>query len=389
MSAPLVVLTAGGTGGHVFPAEALAAALREQQVRLALVTDRRGGAFGGALGTLETFQVRAGGVAGKGMLGRLASARELAFGLLQARTLLRRMQPRLVVGFGGYAAVPTVLAAGFARCRTLIHEQNAVLGRANRLLAARVDRIATAFPSPGRMPAASSGKVVHTGMPVRPAVAAARDHAYPVPSAEKAAFRILVLGGSQGARVFSDVVPAAVRSLLAPVRQVLRISQQCRPEDLERVRAAYADMGIAAELAPFFADMPERLAAAHLVIARAGASTVAELTAVGRPSILVPYPFAIDDHQTANARVIAEAGAACMVPQSDLSAQGLADLLHSLWREPDTLRTMAARAEALGRPDATARLVAVVVDMLGSNGAGGSNGLDEAGSRGERGRRAA
>jgi UDP-N-acetylglucosamine--N-acetylmuramyl-(pentapeptide) pyrophosphoryl-undecaprenol N-acetylglucosamine transferase len=379
MSAPLVILAAGGTGGHMFPAEALAAALQERGVRLALLTDARGGAFGGTLGSIEHYQIRSAGIAGQGLAARLVSIRELAFGVIQARALLRRLSPRLAVGFGGYASVPAMLAASFAPCRTLIHEQNAVLGRANRLLASRVDRIATSFAEVRQIASKAAAKVVRTGMPLRPAFIVAR--AVPYPRHERATeFRVLILGGSQGARVFSDVVPAAVGMMSRSTRRVLRICQQCRPEDVERVRAAYAAIGVEADLAAFFADVPDRLAAAHLVVARSGASTVAELTGVGRPSILVPYPFATDDHQSMNAAELDRQGGAWMIPQRDLEPERLAAQLESLWRSPEMLAAAAAQARAAGEPDATAKLAELVCAMLDANHAGGA---------GERARKAA
>ncbi len=373
MSAPLVILATGGTGGHMFPAEALASALREHEIRLAVVTDRRGGAFTGSLGSIERYPIRSAGLAGKGLVGRLVSIRELALGVLEARALLQRLMPRLVVGFGGYASAPTVLAASFMRCRTLIHEQNAVLGRANRLLASRVERIATSFAEVRQVPANATAKIVRTGMPLRPAFIAARAIAYPRhdPSEE---FNLLVLGGSQGARVFSDCMPDAVALLSATARRALRICQQCRPEDIERVRAAYAALEVQADLATFFSDIPDRLAAADLIIARSGASTVAEITGVGRPSVLVPYPFATDDHQSANAAALADTGAAWMIPQGDLSPERLARRLETLWQAPETLAAAAVQARDAGQPDATARLAALVCTMLGADETGRRNG---------------
>jgi UDP-N-acetylglucosamine--N-acetylmuramyl-(pentapeptide) pyrophosphoryl-undecaprenol N-acetylglucosamine transferase len=377
MSAPLVMLAAGGTGGHMFPAEALAAALLERGVRLAVITDRRGGAFAETLGGIERHQVRSGGIAGRGLVGRLNSMRELTLGVIQARALVHRLAPQLVVGFGGYASAPTVLAASFAPCRTLIHEQNAVLGRANRMLASRVDRIATSFEEVRQIPPKAASRIVRTGMPLRPAFIAARAVDYPRhdgSSDRTAEFNLLVLGGSQGARVFSDILPDAVATMSRPARRALRICQQCRPEDVERVRAAYAALGVQAELAAFFTDIPNRLAAAHLVIARSGASTVAEITGVGRPAILVPYPFATDDHQSANAAALDRSGGAWMIPQGDLKPERLAAQLEMLWRTPETLMAAAAQSRAAGQPDATAKLAALVCAMLDTDQNGSRQG---------------
>lgn len=362
MSNALVLLAAGGTGGHVFPAEALASVLIERGYRLGLVTDRRGHAYGGTLGSLETFRIAAGGIAGRGLLPKIRGVAELGLGVLQARTLLKRLQPAVVVGFGGYASVPTMVAATWLGIPTAIHEQNAVLGRANRLLAGRVNRIATSYGTVQHLDAAWRGKVTHTGMPVRAAIAALRDAAYPALD-DNQPIRLLVLGGSQGARVLSEVVPAALAALPAAIRTRLQVAQQCRPEDLDNVRAAYAGSGIDATLESFFADVPERMSAAHLVIARSGASTVAELTALGRPAILVPYPHAIDDHQTANARAVDEAGGAWLMPQPAFTSEALAGRLESLFTQPGTLARAAGCARAAGRPDAAALLADLVATL--------------------------
>ena len=363
-----VVLAAGGTGGHVFPAEALAAEMLRRGVHLMLFTDRRGGAYGGVLGEVEMRFVRCGGLAGRNIVARLRGGAELALGFFQARSLLKHTAPSAVVGFGGYPSVPTVLAAAMTGYPTLIHEQNAILGRANRLLAARVAKVATVFDQVGGLPAGGAGKVLRTGMPVRPAFSAMRGQAYSLVDGN-GPLRLLILGGSQGARVFSDVIPAAVERLAKELRDRLVISQQCRPEDLDRVRAAYDSMGATAELKAFFDDVPERLAAAHLVIARSGASTVGELTTVGRPALLVPYPHAIDDHQTANARALDAAGAAWLVPQGTFDADTLAGRLESLLADPAALKTAADKAHAAGAADAAERLADAVLALAEPNGA--------------------
>ena len=361
---PFVVLAAGGTGGHVFPAEALAAELQRRSCRLAVVTDRRGGlALAGALGAIETHFIRAGGIAGKSMTGVLKSAPELVIGFVQAWSLLRRLAPDAVIGFGGYAAMPTMLAATYARLPTALHEQNAILGRANRLLAPRVGRIATSFETFHGMPPEAVAKAVHTGMPVRPSVVAARDRAYKTPT-DSSPLKLLVTGGSQGARIFSEVIPKAIGLLPETLRHRLLIVQQCRPENLEATRAAYAAFGMEPVLKSFFDDLPERLAESHLLIGRAGASTIAELTTIGRPAILVPYPSAIDDHQTANAHAIDEAGAGWLMPETAFTPFSLAQRLDSLFTMPMTLEKAAAAARAAGRPDAAARLADLVLAML-------------------------
>lgn len=365
----LVVLATGGTGGHVFPAEALAAELAARGYRLALFTDRRGGNYTGVLGDLDTYRIRAGGVAGKRILALLQSGPELAIGLVQARTLLRKLSPSAVIGFGGYASVPTMLAACLSGLPTAIHEQNAVLGRANRLLAPWVARIATCFDPVGGVPTGALAKLTMTGMPVRQAIIDGQEMPYPAID-DDGEFRLLVIGGSQGARVLSDVVPAAMAMLPAGLRARLRVVQQCRPEDLDRVRSAYQNAQIKAELASFFNDIPQRLAAAHLVIGRAGASSVAEVTTVGRPSILVPYPFATDDHQARNAHAVDAAGAGWVLPQTAFTPDALARRIESLIGMPVVLERTAANAKTLGRPKAVKALADLVVGLI-PNGANG------------------
>lgn len=363
-----IVLVAGGTGGHVFPAEALAAELRERGYTLALFTDSRGEAYGGELGALTTHRIRAGRVSGGGLMGRARGVLDLALGGLQSRGLLSRLKPSVVVGFGGYATVPTMLAASSLGVPTVIHEQNALLGRANRLLAGRVSAIATSFETVGGIKASDRAKVVMTGNPVRPGIRALRDNAYPALAGDGPIY-VLVTGGSQGATVFSDVVPAALDRLPEDMRKRLRVSQQCRPEDIERVRAAYAGTDIRVDLASFFGDMPERLLHAHLVICRSGASTVAELTTAGRPAILVPYPHAMDDHQTLNARAIEAQGGAVCVPQLDFTPETLAARLKLLLAQPQQLARMAEKAHAGGHRDAAANLAILVAGLLaGGNG---------------------
>ncbi|HYD66794.1 undecaprenyldiphospho-muramoylpentapeptide beta-N-acetylglucosaminyltransferase [Azospirillum sp.] len=368
-----IVLAAGGTGGHIFPAEALARELLARGRAVTLVTDKRGHAFGDALPEVAVHRIHAASPAG-GIVGKLTAALRMGMGFLQASALLRHLEPAAVVGFGGYPSVPTVYAAGQARIPALLHEQNAVLGRANRMLAGSARRLAVAYPEISGVRDADRGKIVPTGNPVRPAVAAMRGAPYEAPTAD-GPVRILVMGGSQGARVFSEVLPAAVAALPANLRARLHLSQQCRPEDLEAVRAAYRDLGLGSvELESFFRDVPQRLAACHLAITRAGASTVAELTCIGRPAILVPYPFATDDHQTANARAVAAAGAAWPIPQPEFTAEAVAARLTALLERPDDLARAAQAAHAWGTAEAAARLADAVLAMIGNtNGANGNH----------------
>ncbi len=365
----LIALAAGGTGGHMFPAAAVAGELRARGHDVALITDRRGGAFGDMPGPIQTYGIRAGGVMSGGLLRRLTGLVALAVGTLQAERLLSRLGPAVAVGFGGYASAPTMLAATRRGIATVIHEQNAVLGRANRLLARRVTRIATSFETVTGLKPRDRAKARRTGNPVRPQITALGARPYPAPD-QHGPLALLVVGGSQGASVFSRVVPKAVARLTEGWAGRLSISQQCRPEDLAEVERAYAAAGVRADLAPFFDDMPARLEAAHLLICRAGASTVAELAAAGRPAILVPYPHAADDHQTANARAMERGGGAWLMPESDFTVEALAVLLESLLTAPRTLDQAASQARAAGRADAAARLAELVTELLPSNGEG-------------------
>ncbi len=357
---PVVALAAGGTGGHVFPAEAVAASLSARGISPVLFTDRRGTGFGGAA---EVVRVQGAAITGMGWFARAGGIGRLALGFAGALVHLRRLRPDVVLGFGGYASVPTVLAASLVGIPTALHEQNAVLGRANRLLAGRVRRIATGFDRLSGLSARDAAKVVRLGMPVRPAFAAWTGSAYTPPAAD-GPIRLLVLGGSQGAQVFSTLIPDALSRLAPELRARLAVTQQCRPETLAATRATYERLAITAELSSFFADVPERLAQAHLVIARAGASTVAELGVVGRPAILVPYPYATDDHQTANARAIAEAGAGWLMPQADLTAERLGERLSALIADPPALEAAAAHARDLGIADAAERLADLALSLV-------------------------
>lgn len=355
-----VVIAAGGTGGHLFPAEALAAELLRRGRRIVLMTDARSGALASTVfAGQEQIVLRGAGIAGRGLLRGTAAVLGLARGTIAARRRLRALDAAAVIGFGGYPAVAPVLAArlGGTRPRILLHEQNAVLGRANRLLARVADVLALSHADTARV--AGGVWTVLTGNPVRPALAALAGEGYVAPAPD-GPFRLLVLGGSLGARVFSDVVPAALGSLPEALRARLQVVQQCRAEDLERVRAAYAGTGIAVELAPFFTDVADRLAAAHLVVARAGASTVAELAVAGRPAILVPLPGAIDDHQTANARALEAAGGAFLVPQPAFTAIALAGRIAALAAAPAQLAAAAREAARCGITDAASRLADLV-----------------------------
>jgi UDP-N-acetylglucosamine--N-acetylmuramyl-(pentapeptide) pyrophosphoryl-undecaprenol N-acetylglucosamine transferase len=352
------VLAAGGTGGHMVPAHALAEELRRRGHRVALVTDERGARIPGLFEGVQVHVLPAGRLAG-GPVGWIRATRSIFTGRAMARRLYETFRPSAVIGFGGYPALPALLAARAEKVPTLVHEQNAVLGRVNRLMAKKVDAIATAYDRIQRLPAKAEARVTLVGNPVRDEVLALRELPFP-PLTEDGIFRLLVTGGSQGATILSQIVPEGLALLPEHFRRRLQVTQQCRAEDIEQVRARYAELAIPADLATYMADMPERLSWAHLVIARAGASTIAELTAAGRPAILVPLPSATDDHQTFNAREMAKAGGARMIAQSRFTAVELAKQMQKLALDPAALANAAARARAVGRPNAAADLADLV-----------------------------
>jgi len=354
-----IALAAGGTGGHLFPAEAVARELLARGCAVHLVTDGRAEALAGKVPEVALHRICAGRFEG-GPVRAAYGLAELAVGAVQARRLLRRLDPLAVIGFGGYPSVPTMLAAAQLGLPTVIHEQNAVVGRANRLLAPRMNRIGTGFPVTAGMRAADRARAVHTGNPVRPAILALAGAEYAPPAAGEPV-ELLVIGGSQGARVLSEVVPPALAALPEGLRMSLRVSQQARPEDLAGVVEQHRINNIAAEAAPFFADVPERLRRAHLVICRAGASTIAELAAMGRPAVMIPYPYAMDDHQSANARAFAEAGGGWVIPQAAFNPGILTDLLAAVLTNPETLRKAAGMAARFARRDAAARLAGLAL----------------------------
>jgi UDP-N-acetylglucosamine--N-acetylmuramyl-(pentapeptide) pyrophosphoryl-undecaprenol N-acetylglucosamine transferase len=353
-----IVLSAGGTGGHLFPAQALAAELTRRGRDIVVMTDARGTQyptfFPGARIEIVPSATFAGG------LSLVTAPFKILAGIAIGMTKLLRLKPAAVVGFGGYPSLPVMLAAIFTGLPTAILAPDAVLGRANRLVANSVNAIAGGLPLK-RFAPKDMGKVTYTGNPVRPEIVAQSGAPYETPAAD-GALNLLVFGGSQGARVLSEIVPAAVALLSPALKSRLSIVQQCRPEDIGAVRAAYA--GVTVELASFFADMPARMAKAQLVIARSGVSTVSELAVIGRPSILIPYPFATDDHQTSNAAVLSEAGAAWAIQQRDLTPEKLAALLEQAFADPAALAAKAQAAHALGKPDAASRF-ADLVDSIG------------------------
>lgn len=353
-----VLLAAGGTGGHLFPAEALAHALAARGVSVELVTDERAQRYGDTFPARAMHTIRSATPRGGSIFARLSAIALLGLGTLDALRLLRRLRPRAVIGFGGYPTVPPLLAATLLRIPTLLHEANGVMGRANGFLASHVDKIAAGVPLQGAG-ANWRDKIVVTGNPVRPNVlAAARE---PYPDFADGRFRLLVTGGSQGARVMADVVPAALAALPSDMRHHIELVQQTREEDISRVQEVYARADMKAEIAPFFADLPRRIANAHLVIARSGASTVTELAVIGRPSILVPLPHALDQDQTANAALLAQSGSAEVVRQESFTPAFLSARIAELMAAPSKLQARARAARAAGIDDAAERLADLVL----------------------------
>ncbi len=357
-----IVLSAGGTGGHLFPAQALAQELRRRGRGIVIMTDARGTQYPTYFPEAAIEIVPAAAFSDRSVWGLIKAPFEILAGVVSASLKLQRVKPSVVVGFGGYPSLPVMIAACLARFPTIIVAPDAVLGRANRIVANYVRAIAAGLPLKRFLPKDMS-KVVYVGNPVRPEVVAQKDAPYETP-APGGPLRLLVFGGSQGARALSELVPQAVGLLPAAIKTRLDIVQQCRPEDLEEVRGAYAASGVKAELAPFFADLPARMARAHLVIGRSGAGTVAELMVIGRPAILVPLPHALDDNQTPNADALADGGGGWRVAQRDLTPKKLADMLEMALSSPDDLARRAAAAHALGKPDA-ARHLADLVERFG------------------------
>jgi UDP-N-acetylglucosamine--N-acetylmuramyl-(pentapeptide) pyrophosphoryl-undecaprenol N-acetylglucosamine transferase len=356
------VLAAGGTGGHMVPAAALAAELTRRGHRVALISDARGVRFPGLFDGIQTHVLPAGRFQVGRPQGWLSAAREMWRGRAMARQLYATFKPAAVIGFGGYPALPALLAAFADKIPTAVHEQNAVLGRVNRLVAGRVDAIATSYATTERLKPSLAGKAHLVGNPVREAVLALRHRPYPLLE-EDGIFRVLVTGGSQGASVLSRVVPDGLSMLPVSFRRRLQVTHQARIEDIDAARASYAEHGIVAELATYLPDMPEQLAWAHVVIGRAGASTIAELTAAGRPAILVPLPSATDDHQTANAREVTAAGGARTIAQDRFDSVELAKQMQKLGLDPAALENAAARARGVGRPTAVSDLADLVESL--------------------------
>ena len=354
--APLLLIAAGGTGGHMFPAQALAEAMVAKGWRVKLSTDARGARYaGGFPDAVQVVVLSSATFARGGVLAKLAVPFRIAGGVLAALGSMLRDRPAVVVGFGGYPSIPALAAAWVLRRPRMIHEQNGVLGRVNAVFARRVDKVACGT-WPTALPAGVTGE--HTGNPVRQAVLDRAAAGYIAPGDYP--MDLLVIGGSQGARILSDVVPAAIAALPETLRQHLRVAHQARAEDVERVVQAYEAAGIPAEVAPFFTDIPRRLSECQLVISRAGASSVADISVIGRPAILIPFAAATADHQTANARGLVDGQAAILIPEKALDAATLSTQLATVLGNPQAAALMARKALALGMPDATTRLVSLV-----------------------------
>lgn len=357
---PLLLIAAGGTGGHMFPAQALAEAMLARGWRVTLSTDARGARYtAGFPREVQVEQVSSATFARGGLAARLIAPLQIGVGVVAALFRQLRDRPAVVVGFGGYPSIPALTAATVLRRPRMIHEQNGVLGRVNQAFASRVDAVACGT-WPTELPEGVAG--VATGNPVRAAVLERAGAAY-IPPGDYP-MSLVVIGGSQGARILSDVVPAAIAALPEPLRGLLRVAHQARAEDVQRVTAFYAEAGIRADVRTFFQDVPRRFSEAQLVIARAGASTVADLSVIGRPSILVPLASAIRDEQTANARGLVEAGAAILIPESQLDSAVLAEQMTAVLGQPEAARHMAQNALSHSRPDATDRLVELTESLM-------------------------
>ncbi|ARO14944.1 UDP-N-acetylglucosamine--N-acetylmuramyl-(pentapeptide) pyrophosphoryl-undecaprenol N-acetylglucosamine transferase [Ketogulonicigenium robustum] len=353
---PLLIIAAGGTGGHMFPAQALAEAMLARGWRVRLTTDARGARYvGGFPDAVEIVQLRSGTFARKGVAGKLLAPFAIAAGCIGAAMQMLRDRPAVVVGFGGYPSIPAMAAAWVLRLPRMIHEQNGILGRVNKVFATRVNAVACGT-WPTDLPAGVQG--IHTGNPVRGAVLERAGAPY-IPPGDYP-MSVLIIGGSQGARILADVVPPAIAALPMRLRNNIRVAQQARPEDVARVTELYAAEAIPAEVVPFFNDIPARMSEAQIIITRAGASTLADLTVIGRPSILVPFAAATGDHQNANAAGLVQQGAAAILQEKDFEVDRLSALLEGVLDDPAAAVRMAHAALAAGRPDATERLVELV-----------------------------
>lgn len=362
-----ILLASGGTGGHLFPALALASALGKRGHDVHLATDNRVRQFEGGIKDGNVHHVASDTVRSKSPIRLLKTGMTLMRGFISAWSLIGKIKPGIVVGFGGYPTLPTIWAAHMRGVPICLHEQNGVLGRANKALAKYAKALALSLPEVKFVDAEMLAKATLTGNPVRPPVVAARDIPYQTPLVG-APFKLLIFGGSQGARFFSDMVPAGIARLSPEERGSLEIVQQCRIEDCVRVEDTYRELGVKAEVAAFFNDLPKRIAQAHLIISRSGASTAAELAVIGRPALMVPLPHAIDNDQLANANALVAAGAGWLLPQSEIDPTRLALEISTCMKNPVALSEAAANARSVGRPDAAENLADLVETLLGKPG---------------------
>ncbi|WP_037308026.1 UDP-N-acetylglucosamine--N-acetylmuramyl-(pentapeptide) pyrophosphoryl-undecaprenol N-acetylglucosamine transferase [Ruegeria halocynthiae] len=359
MGKPYLLIAAGGTGGHMFPAQALAEAMLHNGWRVRLSTDARGARYtGGFPHSTEIVEASSATFARGGLMAKAMAGPKIAGGVSNMAFQMLRDRPDVVVGFGGYPSIPALGAATMLKIPRMIHEQNGILGRVNQLFATRVSQVACGI-WPTDLPEGASG--THTGNPVRAAVLERTAAPY-IPPGDYP-MSILVMGGSQGARILSDMVPGAIAALPDNLRSHIRVAHQARDEDAERVTGFYADHGILAEVKPFFQDVPRRMSEAQLVISRSGASSVADISVIGRPSILIPFAAAAGDHQTANARGLVQAGGAIMIPENVLDVAALAQQITSVLTNPQAAQKMAHAALSTGAPDATERLVHLVEQL--------------------------
>lgn len=358
-----IVLAAGGSGGHMFPAQALAQELNRRGYDLVLITDDRGNRYADRFPNTEIKVIHAATFAGFNPVKRLAALFRIFGGVASAITMLGAIKPRAAIGFGGYSSFPTMVAASVRGIPSCLHDPNAVLGRVNKFLAGRVDIVGAGFDNMEKVPPSAKGKLRVIGNPLRDEVIEFLEVPYVAPTPD-GGINLLIFGGSQGAQILGETVPAAIAQLPDELRSRFHVTQQAREENQAAAKSAYDAMGVKADVAPFFADLPQRMAQSHLVIGRAGASTVTELAALGRPSILVPLPSAMDDHQTVNARALTDVGAAWLMPQSDLTVEAMADKLRSLLCDPKVLAAAATAARTAGRPNATSDFADLIEELI-------------------------
>lgn len=350
-----IIIAAGGTGGHFFPAEALAESLLTRGERVVLMTDARSSALKSSVfAQCEIFVIPGAGIASRSMARAARGAWAIAKGVVAARKILVGLEPAVLIGFGGYPAVAPMLAARVLKHRPvlILHDQNAVLGKANQLLTRITDKVALSFPQTAGLPAGQSTQL--TGNPVRPAIAALAHAPYTAPDKQ---IRITVFGGSLGARIFASLIPDAMALLPLELRARIALTMQCPDSEIESASAALAACGMNATLAPFFDDVAGLMAGAHLIIARSGGSTVAEVAVIGRPAIFIPLTINAD--QRANARALEIAGGALLVEQTAGSAS-LADAIEKLVAMPGALAAMAQASATTGIANAAERLSQLV-----------------------------